>query len=204
MKIERFLLSDGKYVEIPFPESYSDCMDLVRSDYYRVSGKVVTNWFLVKNSLRHLNDSSLFWLRLCQYRGFFFRLFCHIYTKISHRVCIYIPPMTRIGYGLDIGHGMSIVVNGGTIIGNNVCLSHFVSIGTNHNTPAIIGDNVYIGPNTNIIEDIRIGNNVTIGAGSVVTKDIPANSTAVGSPSRVINEKNPGRYIKNPYHPAKD
>ena len=50
----------------------------------------------------------------------------------------------------------------------------------------------------------KVGDNVTIGGGSVVTKDIPANSTAVGSPSRVINEKNPGRYIKNPYQPAED
>ena len=107
--------------------------------------------------------------------------------------------MTRIGYGLDIGHGMCMVVNGGTIIGNNVCLSHFVSIGTNHDTPAVIGDNVYIGPNSNIIEEVCIGSNVTIGAGSVVTKDIPANATAVGVPARVINYDEPAQYIKNPY-----
>ena len=109
------------------------------------------------------------------------------------------PPMTRIGYGLDIGHGMSMVINGGTIIGNNVSLSHFISIGTNHDTPAIIGDHVYIGPNSAIVEDVCIGPRVTIGAGSVVTRDIPSEATAVGSPAKVINYKNPARYIKNPY-----
>ena len=109
------------------------------------------------------------------------------------------PPLTRIGYGLDIGHGMSMVVNGGTIIGNNVCLSHFISIGTNHNTPAIIGNNVYIGPNSNIVEDVCIGSDATIGAGSVVAKDIPSNATAVGSPARVVNYDKPAIYIKNPY-----
>ena len=112
--------------------------------------------------------------------------------------------MTRIGYGFYIGHGMSMVINGGTIIGNNVSVSHFVSIGTNHDTPAIIGNNVYVGPNTSVVEDVCIGSNVTIGAGSVVTKDIPSNATAVGSPASVINYNNPARYIENPYHPTKD
>ena len=107
--------------------------------------------------------------------------------------------MTRIGYGFELGHGMSIVVNGGTIIGNNVSLSHFISIGTNHETPAIIGDNVYIGPNSCLVENVNVGNSVTIGAGAVVTKDIPSNATAVGSPAKVINYNNPGRYIINPF-----
>ena len=89
------------------------------------------------------------------------------------------------------------VVNGGTIIGNNVNLSQFLNIGTNHDTPAIIGDNVYIGPQVSIIEDVRIGNNSTIGAGAVVTKDVPENATAAGVPAKVLNLNNPGRYIYN-------
>ena len=44
-----------------------------------------------------------------------------------------------------LGRGISI--NGGSIIGNNCNISQFLTIGTNKNTPAIIGDNVYIGPN---------------------------------------------------------
>lgn len=199
MRIELYNLKDGGVVEIPFPESYSDCFELIRSDYYRKSGVELSKWSLIKKNLSHFSDSSLFWLRLCQYRGWLFRLLCLIYDNVSKKVCINIPPKTRIGYGFDIGHGLSMVINGGTIIGNNVNISHFVSIGTNHNTPAIIGNNVYIGPNSNIVEDVIIGNNVTIGAGSVITKDIPDNSTVVGCPGRVINMDNPARYIKNPY-----
>lgn len=103
-----------------------------------------------------------------------------------------------IVYGHDkfyLGHGMNIVINDGTIIGKNANISHFVNIGTNHNTPAIIGDNVYIGPMTCIVEDVKIGDNVTIGAGSVVTKDIPDNATVAGVPAKVLNFDNPGRYI---------
>ena len=199
MRIELYDLRDGGALMIPFPESYSDCFELIRSDYYRKVGLELSKWSLIKKNLLHFSESSLFWLRLCQYRGRLFRLLSFIYIRVSKRVCINIPPMTRIGYGFDIGHGLSMVINGGTIIGNNVNISHFVSIGTNHNTPAIIGDNVYIGPNTSIVEDVYIGNNATIGAGSVVVKDIPANSTAAGCPAHAINTKSPARYINNPY-----
>lgn len=72
-----------------------------------------------------------------------------------------------------------------------------MTIGSNHNKAAKIGDNVYIGPNVCIVEDVEIGNNVTIGAGSVVTKSIPNNATIVGNYAKIINYNNPGRYIKN-------
>lgn len=63
----------------------------------------------------------------------------------------------------------------------------------------MIGDNVYIGPSSCIVEDVAIGNNVTIGAGSIVTKNIPDNATAAGNYAKVLNFNNPGRYIQNPW-----
>lgn len=103
----------------------------------------------------------------------------------------------KIGYGFYIGHGGPIVINHLAQIGNNVNVSQFVSIGANDGKAAVIGDNVYIGPNVCIVENVKIGNNATIGAGSVVTKDIPENATAVGNYAKVINYKNPARYINN-------
>ena len=44
---------------------------------------------------------------------------------------------------------------------------------------------------------VKIGNNVTIGAGSVVTKDIPDNATAAGNYAKVINYRDPGRFVNN-------
>lgn len=88
------------------------------------------------------------------------------------------------------------VINSGTIIGNNVNLSQFINIGTNHNTPAVIGDNVYIGPNVCIVEDVKIGNNSCIGAGAVVIKDVPEKSTVAGVPAKVISYKE-HYYINN-------
>lgn len=49
-----------------------------------------------------------------------------------------------------------------------------------------IGNNVFVGSNTTILQNVRIGNNVIIGAGTLVNKDIPDNSVAVGVPAKVI------------------
>lgn len=105
----------------------------------------------------------------------------------------------KVGFGFYIGHGTSMVINSRTIIGNNVNLSHFLSIGTNHETPALIGDEVYIGPGVCIVEDARIGSRSTIGAGAVVLGHIPPGCTAAGVPAKVLNSANPARYIVNPY-----
>jgi len=101
----------------------------------------------------------------------------------------------KIGYGFYIGHGTSMVINSGVIIGNNVNLSPFLNIGSNHKKPAIIGDNVYVGPHVSIVEHVRIGNNATIGAGAVVTRDVPEGATVAGVPAKVLNYNSPGRYV---------
>lgn len=118
---------------------------------------------------------------------------------IRNKQLIQISRHTKIGYGLYISHGDPVVVNPTTIIGNNCNLSQFVTVGSNEAKAAVIGDNVYIGPNCCIVEDVEIGNNVTIGAGSVVTKNLPENSTCAGNYAKVLNFNNPGRYIQNKY-----
>lgn len=120
-----------------------------------------------------------------------------MYKRASKKAQVDIPTSTKIGYGFYIGHGICMVINKGTIIGNNVNLSQFLNIGTNHSTPAIIGDNVYIGPQVCIIEDVKIENNSTIGAGAVVTKDVPQNATVVGVPAKVLNYDKPGQFINS-------
>ena len=49
-----------------------------------------------------------------------------------------------------------------------------------------VGDNVFIGSNTTVLQDVRIGSNVVIGAGSLVNKDIPDNCVVGGVPARVL------------------
>lgn len=198
MKYETYEV-EGQKVVIPIAESYKDCFDLIKSDEYRIVGKSPSTFSIIFNLFRPSRNNFKFWLRMSSYKGGLYPFMRVIYAFSSRKVNIDIPPSTKIGYGFYTGHNMCMVVNGGTIIGNNVNLSQFLNIGTNHNTPAIIGDNVYIGPQVCIVEDVKIGNNVTIGAGSIVTKDVPLNSTVVGVPAKIINYNNPGKYVNRRY-----
>lgn len=97
-----------------------------------------------------------------------------------------IPRNAKIGYGLYIGHGGPIVVNPTAVIGDNVNLSQFTTIGFNYGKAATIGNNVYIGPSVCIIKDVIIGSESKIGAGSVVTKNVDSNSVYVGVPAKKV------------------
>lgn len=50
-----------------------------------------------------------------------------------------------------------------------------------------IGDNVFIGADSQIMYDVKIGDNVIIAAGAVVTKDVPSGSVVGGVPAKVIS-----------------
>ncbi|MBQ8317526.1 MAG: serine acetyltransferase [Lachnospiraceae bacterium] len=168
----------------------------IKIDLVRYSGKcnylIFIKTFLTNSTFRFQDVH-----RLCNQKGLK-KIFGNVmWVFNSKKKHLQIPRNTKIGYGLYIGHGGPVVINPTAIIGNNVNLSQFVTIGSNHGKAAIIGDNTYIGPNVCIVENVIIGDNVTIGAGSVVTKNIPDNATAVGNYAKVINYDNPGRYIKN-------
>ncbi len=49
-----------------------------------------------------------------------------------------------------------------------------------------IMDNVFIGANVTILNDVRIGSNSIVAAGAVVTKDVPENCVVGGVPAKVI------------------
>lgn len=167
----------------------------IKSDIYRYYGKydfkTIIKALIFNRTFRWQFSFRLSKSKNCLIR--FIARLLHYFNSYKYRILI--PRETNIGYGLYIGHGGPIVINGTTIIGNNVNLSQFTTIGSNEGKSAKIGDNVYIGPNVCIVDDVKIGNNVTIGAGSVVTKDIPDNATAVGNYAKVINYNNPGRYV---------
>ena len=178
----------------------SEIFEYIKSDYVRYSGRgTPVKIILTALSGRNHCFSYSFWLRLCYRKNIFYYIALFMCDRYSRKYGLQIPVKTKIGYGLYIGHGVGVIVNRTAIIGNNVNLSQFTTIGSNHDKAAVIGDNVYIGPSVCIIEDIRVGNNVTIGAGSVVTKSIPDNATAAGVPAKILNYDNPGRYVTNRY-----
>lgn len=176
MRFERHEIGDVK-VCIPISESYKDCMDLIKSDRFRIAGKISSSLRIILQNLRLFRSTTLFWFKLAQHKGFLYPICVIMYKISSMRSLIQLSLPCKVGYGLYLGHEMCMVINAGTIIGNNV----------------------YIGPHVSIVENVKIGDNSTIGAGPVVTKDVLQNSTVAGSPARILNQNNPGRYLNNRY-----
>jgi len=103
---------------------------------------------------------------------------------------IEIHPAAIIGKGFFIDHGMGVVIGETAEIGDSVTLFQGVTLGgtgkergKRHPT---LGNHVVVGAGAKILGGITIGDNVKIGANSVVLKSVPANSTVIGVPGRII------------------
>ncbi|MBR6893102.1 MAG: transferase [Bacteroidaceae bacterium] len=201
MKKEKYsIISDSKAEEIvvPIPESYKDVAELIKSDFYRRSGKMVPVWKIYLQTLKTPTLAASFWARVSAHQGGWLRLmakFALRHYRLHYGISF---NSKRVGYGLYIGHEY-LRVSVHTVIGNNVNLSHFTTIGTNAKQGATIGNNVYIGPNVCVVDKVSIGSNVTIGAGTIVVKDLLADSTYVGNPARRVGPNKHSEYIVNPY-----
>jgi serine O-acetyltransferase len=171
--------------------------EYIKSDLYRYTGNTSTKVF-IKNYIRNRFFKYSFWLRLAKADSSIIKIIAiFMLDRLSRKYGIQISRHSNIGYGLYIGHGMSIIINPTTTIGNNCNLSQFISIGSNEDNAATIEDEVYIGPNVCIVENVNIGSCSTIGAGAVVVKDVPSGTTVAGVPAKVISNQSPSRYIKN-------
>ena len=112
---------------------------------------------------------------------------------------ITIHPQAKIGTGLYIGHGGSVIIGGSAVLGNHCNISHEVTIGVagrgdKRGTPKI-GDRIYIGAGAKLFGAIEIGNDVAIGANAVVTKSLSDRAVAVGIPVRVISYEGSFEYV---------
>ena len=95
------------------------------------------------------------------------------------------------GRRLRIEHSFDIVVSGDAVIGDDVVIRNGVTIGLRHEgkrgSPTI-GNRVDIGAGAKILGPIFIGDDVSIGANAVVIQDIPAGCIAVGVPARILQK----------------
>jgi serine O-acetyltransferase len=104
---------------------------------------------------------------------------------------IEIHPGARIGARLVIDHGMGIVIGETAVLGDDVILYQGVTLGGVLLEPVkrhpTIGNRVVVGAGAKILGDIQIGDDCRIGSNSVVLEDVPAGSTAVGIPAKIIS-----------------
>jgi serine O-acetyltransferase len=110
-----------------------------------------------------------------------------------------IHPAATLGRRVFIDHGVGVVIGETCIIGDDVIIYQQVTLGgvstSKGKRHPTIENNVVVGAGSKVL------GNITIGANSVVVKDVPADSTAIGIPARVIKrgyDKNPLSHDKIP------
>lgn len=119
------------------------------------------------------------------------------YTNIIHKTAI-VATDVQMGKGVFIGAGAIInsnakisdhvIINTRSVIEHDTSIESFVHIapGCVLAGGCCIQEGSLIGIHSTLIPQIQIGRWCVIGAGSVVLENIQSNSTAVGSPCRII------------------
>lgn len=110
-----------------------------------------------------------------------------IFNKLNTVFCnCIIGRGAEFGEGFVLIHSTGVVINGQVRGGERVYIEHQVTIGAERRESPTLGSDVFIGAGAKIIGAVKIGNNSRIGANAVVVDDVPANSTVVGNPARVV------------------
>ncbi len=101
-----------------------------------------------------------------------------------------IHPGAKLGRKVFIDHGMGIVIGETATVGDECLLYKGVVLGgtslerkERHPT---LGRAVVVGTNASVLGPIHIGDGAKIGSNSVVIRDVPAGSTVVGVPGKVM------------------
>lgn len=143
-----------------------------------------------------------------QVRNLIFHLLLGSYGKgsmIDYRTYIRYMSKVHIGSRTTVNRGcrffgshhykdVKITIGDHVAIAPEVCI---LAAGHDHrkrslpNTAAsvTIGNDVWVGARSTILQGVTIGEGAVIAAGSVVTRDIPPYSIAAGCPARVIKKR---------------
>lgn len=105
---------------------------------------------------------------------------------------IEIHPGARIGRRFFIDHGMGVVIGETCEIGDDVIVFQGVTLGgTGHEKGKrhpTVKNHALIATGAKVLGSLTIGEHAKVGAGAVVLKDVPAHSTVVGIPGKVVRQ----------------
>jgi serine O-acetyltransferase len=114
----------------------------------------------------------------------------HMQSRMSEVFAVDIHPAARLGAGLFIDHATGVVIGETTVVGDDVSILQGVTLGgtgkRSGDRHPKIGPDVLLCAGAKVLGNIRIGRGAKVGSGSVVLKDVPAHTTVVGVPARVV------------------
>ena len=116
----------------------------------------------------------------------------HLQSRISEVFGVDVHPAARIGSGIFVDHGTSVVIGETAVVGDDVSMLHEVTLGgtgkqTGDRHPKV-GRGVLISAGAKILGNVTVGEGAKVGAGSVVLEDVPPHTTVVGVPARVVGK----------------
>ena len=159
---------------------------LVRSD--------VRRWGKLSVAIFKLGFHTAFLYRLSHY--FYlkrFNLLARCIQFISHVITgAEISNKAVIGPGLIILHPTAVHIGPKIMIGANACICECTAIVTNVEVgegEPIIGDGLWVSSGGKIMGPIILGDHVWVGPNSVVLKDVESNMTAFGIPARIMSKE---------------
>lgn len=128
------------------------------------------------------------------YKKKLFFLACLLSQTARFFTGIEIHPGAKIGKGLFIDHGMSVVIGETAEIGDNCTIYHEVTLGGTGKVKGekrhpTIGNNVLIGAGAKILGPFTVGDNARIGANTFVCNEVDSDSTVVGVKGRTVNKE---------------
>lgn len=94
-------------------------------------------------------------------------------------------PAAEIGPGLLVAHGHGLVVGGGARIGADALLLHGVTIGSP--SPGrvaempTIGDRAFLGAGAKVVGGVTLGDDVAVGPNAVILEDVPPGSRVLSA-----------------------
>jgi serine O-acetyltransferase len=125
------------------------------------------------------------WTRDRKWMALFFQ------SRVSQLFAVDIHPAARMGRGIMLDHGTSIVIGETAVVEDDVSIMQDVTLG---GTGKEAGDRhpkirrgVLLSLGAKILGNIEIGEYSRVGAGSVVLKSVPPGCTAVGVPAKLVN-----------------
>ncbi len=101
-----------------------------------------------------------------------------------------------IGEGTKVSH---LAYVGDADVGKNCnigCGAIFVNYNGKNKNRSVVGDNVFIGSNANIVAPVRIEKNSYICAGTTVTQDVQEDDFVIGRARQEVKERRAHEYLK--------
>ena len=113
-----------------------------------------------------------------------------VLSRMARRHGGYVGKTAVIEGFLSLPHGLhGVYISRYARIGSGCRIYQNVTIGEVEGKAPQIGRNCLIGAGAVVVGGIRIGDGVKIGAGAVVHTDVPAGSTVVAPPPRIIRRE---------------